>query len=143
MKVLFWLLLIGVAVVFTGFFVSLLKGLRNRPGRRQREIPAPTAYQSRSPLEGRRAALFLRLCEAYPEKRVLCDVPYGRFLAADDGSAPEGVAPLLICDGALRPETVVVWGEVDVPEAALASAGIALRRTGTDDDLLEGDAIDS
>ena len=133
MKALFWLLLIAVAVLFIGLFASLLKGLRNRPGRVPREIPAPAAFQSRPPLEGRQAELFVRLCEASPRGRVLCDVPYGRFLVGDDGALAQGVAPLLICDASLRPETVVVWGEMEAPEAALSSAGIALRRMGVDE----------
>ena len=135
MKILFWLLLIGVSLFVLGLFSSLLKGLRNRSGREPREIAAPKAYEARSPLEGRQAELFVRLCEAYPERRVLCDVPYHRFLAGDGGASPEGVAPLLICDEALWPETVVVWEGGEAPEAALSAAGIGLQRIGSGDDI--------
>ena len=135
MKILFWLLLIGVSLFVLGLFSNLLLGLRRRRREEAREaLPSPS-FEARSPLEGRQAELFVRLCEAYPEKRVLCDVPYSRFVAGDDGSSSEGVAPLLICDEMLRPETVVVWEEGEAREEALSSAGITLQRIGPDNEI--------
>ena len=137
MKILFWLLLIGVSLFVLGLFSSLLSGLRHRRDAEGREALPPPSFEARSPLEGRQAELFVRLCETYPRKRVLCDVPYHRFLVADDGTSLDGVAPLLICDETLRPEMVVVWDEAAVPEETLSSAGITHRRVDPDDIMVE------
>lgn len=132
MKILFWFLLAVVTVVVVALFVSLISGLRRRRvGEERGALPSPE-WRVTPPLEGRQAELFRQLIEVRPEWRVLADVPYARFLSGDSLS---GSAPILVCDEHLMPLTVVIWGEVAVPEAVLAAAGVALWRIDSEQTL--------
>ncbi|GAB6044284.1 hypothetical protein [Endothiovibrio diazotrophicus] len=128
MKLLFWALLIAVALAFLGLFLNLLAGLRRRRGGADPSALLAVQYRAVSPLNGWQTEALRQAQERWPGQLVLCDVPYARFLVADSERIAEGTAPLLVCDEVLRPSTVVAGTEDAVPEAALAEAGVSVWR---------------